>query len=293
MTGMAKRGISSAIAIAARVVCLVVAAAVVMVPSVALAHWHADPPVSIRAVVGHVSDEVAWDAARGSEVALANLYSQRHPTSIGRTIEMSPARHSDECSSRGIDVPAHAAPDALAGISVPAVQDCLADVQTCSGQGAVAGREQGMATYPEHARTKDAFARPVRVGSADPAQRVAMSQMSVRYADRHAVAAPGEVADCREAVAATRRGWTMDAPGQTLSVERAILSQAQPTSLLAQADSRALDAGRLHDPATRIMAAACVGEANSATAANPDLGKADTRFGRFHSRGLCTYRVTV
>jgi hypothetical protein len=140
---------------------------------------------------------------------------------------------------------------------------------------------------------KDAFARPVRVGSADPAQRVAISQMSVRYADRHAVAAPGEVADCREAVAATRRGWTMDAPGQTLSVERAILSQAQPTSLLAQADSRALDAGRLHDPATRIMAAACVGEANSATATNPELGKADTRFGRFHSRGLCTYRVTV
>lgn len=112
MTGIAKRGISNAIAMAACAVRLVAAATVVMVLSVALAHWQADPPVSFHAVVGRASDEVAWDAARGSAVALANLYNLRHPTSIGRTLEMSSASHSDECSLSGIHVPAHAAPDA-------------------------------------------------------------------------------------------------------------------------------------------------------------------------------------
>lgn len=289
MAGIAKRGISNAIAMAACAVCLVAAAAVVMVPSLILAHWHADQPVPFHAAVGRASSEVAWDAARGSEVALANLYSQRHPTCIGHTADIGPAGY----SLSGIDVPVQPSWDALASVAGHVVQDSLAGIQTCSRQPAAAGVAQGMATYPEYARTKDTFARPLCIGPADPAQRVVISQMTMGYADRHAVAAPGEVAECREAVAATRRGWTMDAPGQTLPVERATRSQAQPTSLLAQADSCALDAGRLHDPATGVMASACVGEASSATVANPELRKADTRFCRFDSRGLCTYCVTV
>jgi hypothetical protein len=289
MTGIAKRGISNAIAMAACAVYLVAAAAVVMVLSVALARWHADQSVPCHAAVGRASDVVAWDAARSFEVALASLYSQRHPTCIGHTADIGPAGY----SLSGIGVPVPPSWDALAGVAGHAVQDSRAGVQTCSRQAAAAGAAQGMATYPEHARTKNAFARLVRIGPADPAQRDVMSTMSMGYADRHAVAAPGEVADCREAVAATRRGWTMGAPGQRLPVEHVTLSQAQPTSLLTQADSRALDAGCLHDPTTRGIASVGVGEASSTTNANPELGNADTRFCRFDSRGLCTYCVTV
>jgi hypothetical protein len=253
MTGIARRGISNAIAMAACAVCLVVAAAVVMAPSVALAQCQAGQLIPSHAAVDRASDKVAWDAARGFEVALANRDSQRRPTCIGYTAEMSPAGRSDGCSwsgiyvpASGIYVPAYAAPEAFVGITGHVVQDSLANIQTCSGQSAATGPEQGMATYPE-------------------------------------------------AVAATRRGWTMDAPGQRqrLPVERVILSQAQPTSLLAQADSRALDAGRLHGPATEIMALMGDDETDSMLVANPELGKVDTRFCRFHLRGLCTYRVSV
>jgi hypothetical protein len=84
MTRTAKRGISNAAAMAACAVCLVAAAAIVMVPVVALAHRQADQPPPFHAPVNRVSSDAAWDAARVSDVALEDVFSQRSPVLTGQ-----------------------------------------------------------------------------------------------------------------------------------------------------------------------------------------------------------------
>jgi hypothetical protein len=77
MTRTAKRGISNAAAMAACAVCLVAAAAIVRVSVLARAHRQAGQPQPFHAPIDRVSSDAAWDAARVSDVAVADVFSQR------------------------------------------------------------------------------------------------------------------------------------------------------------------------------------------------------------------------
>jgi hypothetical protein len=134
MTRTAKRGISNAAAMVACAVCLVAAAVIVMVPVPAVAHRQADLPPPFHAPVDRVSSDAAWDAARVSDVALADVSSQRSPARTGQLADIGPAGRLDAGSLRGIPVPSDARRDARADTAADAARNSLVDVRSRPGQ---------------------------------------------------------------------------------------------------------------------------------------------------------------
>jgi hypothetical protein len=135
MTRAAKRGISNAAAMAACAVCLVAAAAIVMVPVLALAHRQADPPPLLHTPVDRVSIDVAWDAARASNVALADVFSQRSPACTDHLADIGRAGRLDAGSLLGAHVPAVVRQDASTGVAACATRDPMVVVRSRPGAG--------------------------------------------------------------------------------------------------------------------------------------------------------------
>jgi hypothetical protein len=99
---------------AACAVWLVAAAAIVMVPVLALAHRQPDQPPPFHALVDRVSSDGAWDADRVSDVALADVFSRRSPARTGQLADIGQAGRLDAGSMLGVHVPADARRDACA-----------------------------------------------------------------------------------------------------------------------------------------------------------------------------------
>ena len=135
MARTAKRGISTAAAMAACAVCLVVAAAMVMVPVLALARRQADQPPPFHAPVDSVSIDAAWDAARVSDVALADVFSQWSPTDTGQLADIGQAGWLDPGSLLGLHVPADAQRDAYTGFAAAATRDRMVVARSRPGAG--------------------------------------------------------------------------------------------------------------------------------------------------------------
>ena len=91
MARTAKRGIRTAAAMAACVVCLVVSAAMVMVAVRVLTHGQANRPPSFHVPVDRLSTDVASDAARVSDVALADDFRQRSSARTGQLVDIGQA----------------------------------------------------------------------------------------------------------------------------------------------------------------------------------------------------------
>jgi hypothetical protein len=254
MTRAAKRGISNAAAMAACAVCLVAAAAIVMVSVLALAHRPADQPPPFHAPVDRVSIDAAWDAARVSDVALADVFSQWSPTDTGQLADIGKAGRLDAVSLLGVHVPADAWPDARADTAADAARDSLVDVRSRPGHAtAVLGHS---------------VAGPVH-----PSRRVAVPWMRFAHAGGNAAAIPAASAEWRGSVTSTRLVWPVDALGHRLPVEPAGRSHVHPTSLSAHGVSSAIDAVCLRDHATRIVAVACACEPDSSRDPGPSLEK--------------------
>ncbi|HWN70206.1 MAG TPA: hypothetical protein VNM90_21350, partial [Haliangium sp.] len=278
MTRTAKRGISNAAAMAACAVCLVAAAVIVMVPVLALAHRQADQPPPFHAAVDRVSSDAAWDAARVSDVALADDFSQWSPARAGQLADIVQAGRLDAGSLRGVHVPADARRDACTDLAADAARDRLVAVRSCPGQADVV--------------LGHSVAGPVH-----PFRRVAVPWMRVAHADGHAAVIPAVGAEWHGSVSSTRLARPpVDAFGQSLPVDSIIRSQVQPTSLLAHGEFRALAAGHLRNGAAQLTAAACANDSDSARGPSPSPATWTPEVNdhiRFHFRGLFTYCVSA
>jgi hypothetical protein len=272
MTRAAKRGISNAAAMAACAVCLVAAAAIVMVPVLALAHRQADPPPLLHTPVDRVSIDVAWDAARASNVARADVFSQRSPASTDHLADIGRAGRLDAGSLLGAHVPAVVRQDASTDIAADAARDRLVTVRSRPGE------------------TEVVLGHSV-AGPVHPFRRMAMSWVRGAYAGGHAAVIPAEAAEWHGAVTSTRLVQPVDALGHKLPVEPVVRRHVHPTSLSAHGESIALHADRLHDRAAQLTAAACVSEPDSACGPSPSPEKWTLEVSdhfRFHFRGLFT-----
>jgi hypothetical protein len=248
MSRTAKRGISNATARAACAVCLAATAAIVTVSVLALAHRQADQPALFHRPGARVSIDVACDAARVSDVALA----EGRPVRTGRLSDIGAAGRQDAGARLGIHAPADAPRDARADIAADAARDSLVAVRSRPGQASVV------------------FGHSV-AGPVHPSRRVAMPRMRVAHADGHAVAISAEAAERYGSVTSTRLVRSVDALGQRLPVGPAIRNQV--TSLSAHGELRALDAGRLRDHADPLTAAECASKPDSARGSSPSLAK--------------------
>jgi hypothetical protein len=207
-------------------VCLVASVAIVMVPVLALAHRQADQPPPVDAPVARVSIDVAGDAARVSDPALAGAFRQQSPARTGQLADIGSAGRLDAGSLLGVHVPADTRREACADFAANAARDSLVVVRPCPGQADVV--------------LGHSVAGPVH-----PSCRRAMPPMRVAHADGHAAAILATSAEWHGSVTSTRLVWPVDAIGQTLPVRPAIHSQVRPTSLLAHGESIALDAVHL------------------------------------------------
>ena len=274
MARTAKRGIRTAAAMAVCVVCLVVAAAMVMVPVRALAHRQADQLPPVHARVDRVATDVAWDAARVSDVALADDFSQRSPAHTGQLADIGQAGHLDAVSLLHLHVPAEAQRDACADFAGDVARGSLVDVRSHPGQATVV----------------------LGHSVAGPFRRIAMPRRRVAHAEGRAAVIRAVGAEWHGSVTSTRLVWPVDAFGQRLPVEPAIRNHLHPRSLLAQDERIARDAGSLHDHAAQLTAAARASEPDSARGPSTSPGKWTPEVSdhiRFHFRGLFTYCVSA
>jgi hypothetical protein len=244
MTRTAKRGISNAAATAACAVCLVAAAVIVMVPVLALARRQADQPPPFHALVDRVSIDAAWDAARVSDVARADVFSLQSSARTGHLAGIGPAGRLDAGSLRGVSVPPDAPRDARAETAADAARDSLGGVRSRPGQA-------------------DVILGHSVAGPVHPFRRVAVPWMRVAHAGGHAAAIPAASAEWRGTVTSTRLVWPVDALGHRLPVEPVVRSHVHPTSLSAHREPIAHDAGHLRDGAAQLTAAACANESDS------------------------------
>jgi hypothetical protein len=270
MTRTAKRGISNAAAMAACAVCLVAAAAIVMVPMQALARRQADQPPPLQAPIGRVSSDAAWDAARVSDVALADDFSQWGPARAGQLADIVQAGHLDAGSLRGVPVPSDAPRDARADTAADAARDSLV-VRSRPGQAEVV----------------------VGHSVAGLDHRTATPWMRGAHAGGHGAVIPAEAAEWHGAVTSTRLVQPVDALGHRLPVEPVVRRHVHPTSLSAHGESIALHADRLHDRAAQLTAAARAIEPDSARGPSPKWTPEVSDHIHFHFRGLFTYCVSA
>jgi hypothetical protein len=254
MTRTAKRGISNAAAMAACAVCLVAAAVIVMVPVLALAHRQADLPPPFRAPVDRVSSDAAWDAARVSDVALADVCSQWSPARAGQLGDIDRAGRLDVGLLLGVHVPADARWDARADTAADAERDSLGNVRSRHGQA-------------------DVILGPSVAGPLHPFRRVAGPWMRVAHAGDHAAAIPAVGTEWHASVTPTRLVRLVDAFGRRLPVGSTIRNQVRPTSQLARSESHVLGAGCLCGHAFQLTTAACGSEPDSARAPSPSPEK--------------------
>ncbi|HWN67686.1 MAG TPA: hypothetical protein VNM90_08595, partial [Haliangium sp.] len=253
LTRTAKRGISNAAAMAACAVCLVAAAAIVMVPTQALARRQAGQPPPFHAPVDRVSSvstEAAWDAARVSDVALADVFSQWSPARAGQLADIGPAGHLDAGSRRGVPVPADARRDACTDLAADAPRDRLVADRSCPGQADV-GLGHSVA------------------GPVHPFRCVAVPWMCVAHADGHAAAIPAARAEWYGSVTSTQLALPVDAFGHRLPEEPVVRSHAHPMSLSAHCETIAHDAVHLRNGAAQLTAAACANDSDSARGPSP------------------------
>jgi hypothetical protein len=258
-------------------VCLVAAAVIVMVPVPVVAHRQADLPPPFHAPADRVSNDAAWDAARVSDVALADVSSQRSPARTGQLADIGPAGRLDAGSLRGIPVPSDARRDARADTAADAARDLLVAVRSCPDQA-------------------DVVLGHSMAGPVHPFRRVAVPRMRVAHAGGHAAAIPAPSAEWRGSVTSTRLVWPVNALGHRLPVESVVRSHVHPTSQSAHREPITHDAGHLRDGAAQLTAAACANESDSARGPSPSLAKWTLEISdhlRFHFRGLFTYRVSA
>jgi hypothetical protein len=265
MTRTAKRGISNAAAMAACAVCLVAAAVIVMVPVPAVAHRQADQPPPFHSRGDCVSIDAACDAARVSDVALADVCSQRSPARAGQLADIVQAGRLDAGLLLGVHVPADARRDARADTAADAERDSLGGVRSRPGQA-------------------DVILGHSVAGPVHPFRRVAVPWMRVAHAGGHAAAIPAASAE------------SVDALGHRLPVEPVVRSHVHPTSLSAHREPIAHDADHLRDGAAQLTAAACANESDSERGPSPSPEKWTPEVSdhiRFHFRGLFTYCVSA
>jgi hypothetical protein len=277
MTRTAKRGINNAAAMAACAVCLVAAAVIVKVPVLALAHRQADHPPPFHAPVDCVSIDAAWDAARVSDVALADVFSQWSPARAGQLADIVQAGRLDAGSLRGVHVPSDAPRDARADTAADAARDSLGGVRSRPGQA-------------------DVILGHSVAGPVHPFRRVAVPWMRVAHAGGHAAAMLAASAEWRGSVTSTRLVWPVNALGHRLPEELIVRSHVHPTSLSAHSEPIAHDAGHLRDGAAQLTAAAYANESDSARGPSPSPEKWTLEVSdhlRFHFRGLFTYCVSA
>ena len=242
MTRTAKRRISTAAAMATCAVCFVVAAAMVMVPVRTLAHPKADQPLPFHAPVDRVSTDVAWDAARVSDVALADDVRQRSSARTGQLVDIGQAGWLEPGSLLGLHVPADALRDACTGFAAAATRDRMVVARSRPEQAGVVLKHDG-------------------AGPAHPPCRMAMPRMRVGGGHVAAIRAVGAV--WHRAVTSTRLVWPVDALSHRLLVESVVRSHVHC------GESIALHADRLHDRAAQLTAAACASEPDSARGPSP------------------------
>jgi hypothetical protein len=262
---------------AACAVCLVAAAAIVMVPVVALANRQADQPPPFHAPVDRVSIDAAWDAARVSDVALADVFSQWSPARAGQLSDIVQAGRLDAGFLRGVPVPADARRDACTDLAADAPRDRLVAVRSYPGQADV-GLGHSVA------------------GPVHPSRHLALSRMRVAHAGGHAAVIPAVGAEWHGAVTFTRLVQPVKALGHRLPVEPVVRRHVHPTSLSAHGESIALDAGCLRDHAAQLTAAARASEPDWARGPSPSPEKWTPEVGdhiRSHFRGLFTYCVSA
>jgi hypothetical protein len=277
MTRTAKRRISNAAAMAACAVCLVAAAVIVMVPVSTVAHRQADLPPPFDAPVDRVSIDAAWDAARASDVALADAFSQWSPARAGQLADIVQAGPLDAGSLRGVPVPSDAPRDASADTAADAARDSLGGVRSRPGQA-------------------DVILGHSVAGPVHPFRRVAGPWMRVAHAGGHAAAISAASAEWRGTVTSTRLVWPVDALGHRLPVEPVVRSHVHPTSLSAHREPIAHDAGHLRDGAAQLTAVAYANESDSARGPSPSPEKWTLEVSdhlRFHFRGLFTFCVSA
>jgi hypothetical protein len=270
MTRTAKRGIINAAAMAACAVCLVAAAAIVMVPMQALARRQADQPPPLQAPIGRVSSDAAWDAAQVSDVALAEVCSQKSPARTGQLADIGQARRLDGSSLLGVHVPADARRGACADTAADAARDSLV-VRSRPGQAEVV----------------------VGHSVAGLDHRTATPWMRGAHAGGHGAVIPAASAEWHGAVTSTRLVQPVDALGHRLPVEPVVRRHVHPTSLSAHGESIALDAGCLRDHAAHLTAAARASESDSARGPSPKWTPEVSDHIHFHFRGLFTYCVSA
>jgi hypothetical protein len=256
---------------AACAVCLVAAAAIVMVPVLALAHRQAHQPPPFHAPVDRVLSDAAWDAARVSDVALADVCSQWSPVRTGQLADIGQAGRLDAGSLR-VPVPSDALRDACVDFAADAARDRLVAIRACQAD-AVRGHS---AAGPVH-----------------PSRHLALPRMRVAHAGGHAAVIPAAGAEWHGSVSSTRLVRPVDAFDQRLPVEPAVRNQVHPTSLSAHGESIALHADRLHDRAAQLKVAARASEPDSARGPSPKWTPEVSDHIHFHSRGLFTYCVSA
>jgi hypothetical protein len=262
---------------AAYAVYLVAAAAIVMVPVLALGHRQADLPPPFHAPVDRVSIDAAWDAARVSDVALADVFSQWSPARAGQLADLGQAGRLDAGLLLGVHVPADARRDARADTAADAERDSLGNVRSRPGQA-------------------DLILGHSVAGPVHPFRRVAVPWMRIAHAGGHAAAIPAASAEWRGTVTSTRLVWPVDTLGHRLPVEPVVRSHMHPTSLSAHGEPIPHDAGNLHDGAAQLTAAACSHESDSARGPSLRPEKWTLEVSdhlRFHFRGLFTYCVSA
>jgi hypothetical protein len=252
------------------VVCLVVTAAMVLVPVRVLAHGQANRPPSFHVPVDRISTVVASDAARVSDVALADDFRQRSSARTGQLVDIGQAGWLDPGSLLGLHVPADAKRDACTGIAACATREPMVVVRSRPGQASVV-LEHGVA------------------GPVHPSRRVAMPRTRVVHAGGHVAAIRAVGAVWHRAVTSTRLVWPVDALSHRLLVEPVVRSHVH------RGESIILHADRLHDRAAQLTAAACASEPDSARGPSPSPEKWTLEVSdhlRFHFRGLFTYCVS-
>jgi hypothetical protein len=275
MTHAAKRGISNAAAMAACAVCLVAAAVIVMVPLLAPSSRHAYQPPPFHALVDRVSSvstDAAWDAARVSDVALGDVFSQRNPAHAGQLADIGQAGRLDAGSLRAVPVPLDALRDACADFAADAARDRLVAIRACQAD-VVRGHS---AAGPVH-----------------PSRHLALPRMRVAHAGGHAAVIPAVGAEWHGSVTFTRLVRSVDARGHGLPVEPVVRRHVHPTSLSAHGKFHALDAGHLRDRSAQLRAAARASEPDSARGPSPKWTPEVGDHIHFHFRGLFTCCVSA